>query len=99
MLCSILCNAQDRISGDEKKRGKKAERAFIVLTDNEAEWLLYDGAELSKLIRLSLARLLMDFLCSPKYTRCQHQDLEISRSRVFYKHFRFKNRLIKSFDK
>ena len=78
-----------KIESVEMRKKRKNQRAFIVLTDNEAEWLLYDGAELSKLIRLSLARLLMDFLCSPKYTRCQHQDLEISRRRVFYKHFEF----------
>ena len=60
-------------------------RAFIVCADNEPEWLLYDGwagaqtrEELSKLIRLSRL-LLMDFLCYQKYTRCQHQDLEIQR--------------------
>ena len=65
LLYSILRNAQDRIRGDERKKM----RAFIVSSDNEAEWLLYGAEsreELSKLIRLSRLRLLMDFLCSPK---------------------------------
>ena len=72
----------DRISGDEM-------RAFIVCADNEPEWLLYDGQGWCRDQRGAFKTYQIvpappnGLPVLPKYTRCEHQDLEILRKSGF----------------